>query len=118
MTLLPRTVSVLSFVALASIAAGCTVSGQQPPGQGQAPPGQPAAQGPARGRGTPPPPPPPQAGHPTGKLVIWGDLACFTILSMVPTHCILTNRFKRGQRVGIRMTAIDGGSARPITWPS
>ena len=26
----------------------------------------------------------------------------------MPTHCILTNRFKRGQRVGFRQTAIDG----------
>jgi hypothetical protein len=98
--MLPKTVSLLSLVALVTIAIGWTVSGQ----------GQPAGQGPGRGRGEPPPPPPPQAGHPSGKLVIWGDLASFDNPPTLPTHCILTNRFKRGQRVGIRMTAIDGGS--------
>jgi hypothetical protein len=100
MTMLPRTVSVLSLVALVTIGIGWTASGQ----------GQPAGQGQGRGRGEPPPPPPPQAGHPSGKLVIWGDLASFDNPPTLPTHCILTNRFKRGQRVGIRMTAIDGGS--------
>jgi hypothetical protein len=100
MTMLPRTVSVLSLVALVTIGIGWTASGQ----------GQPAAPGQGRGRGEPPPPPPPQAGHPAGKLVIWGDLASFDNPPTLPTHCILTNRFKHGQRVGIRMTAIDGGS--------
>jgi hypothetical protein len=42
--------------------------------------------------------------------VIWGDLASFDNPPTVPTHCILSNRFKRGQRVGFRMTAIDGGT--------
>jgi hypothetical protein len=42
--------------------------------------------------------------------VIWGDIASFDVPGTVPTHCILTSRFKRGQRVGFRMTAIDGGS--------
>jgi hypothetical protein len=27
-----------------------------------------------------------------------------------PNNCILTNRFSKGQRVGFRMTAIDGGT--------
>lgn len=74
----------------------------------QAPP----AQAPAQGRGgaqAPPPPPAPQAGHPSGKLVIWGDVSLFE-RPPHPDACILTNRFKRGQRVGFRMTAIDGGS--------
>ena len=57
----------------------------------------------------PAPPPPPQTGHPSGKLVIWGDTAIF-INPTDPNNCILTNRFKRGERVGFRMTAIDGGS--------
>jgi len=57
----------------------------------------------------PAPPPPPQAGHPAGKLVIWGDTAIF-INPTDPNNCILTNRFKRGERVGFRMTAIDGGT--------
>ena len=78
------------LVAAVTIAVGSTVAGQ--------------------GRGAPPPPPEPQAGHPSGKLVIWGDVASFDVPGTLPTHCILTNRFKRGQRMGFRMTAIDGGS--------
>src|SRR5436190_19679667 len=93
-------------VAVLAIVASATMAGH---GQAPAAQGQPAApQG--RGRGAPPPPPEPQAGHPTGKLVIWGDVASFDVPGTLPTHCILTNRFKRGQRMGFRMTAIDGGS--------
>jgi hypothetical protein len=98
MATLLKTLWVLSLAAVVTIAVGSSVSGQAPPAPGQ-----------ARGRGEAPPPPP-QAGHPTGKLVIWGDLASFDNPPTLPTHCILTNRFKRGQRVGFRMTAIDGGS--------
>ena len=71
--------------------------------------GQAQAPAQAQGRGQPAAPPPPQAGHPSGKLVIWGDVAIF-IRPDDPDNCILTNRYKRGQRVGFRMTAIDGGS--------
>ena len=48
-------------------------------------------------------PPPPQAGHPSGKLVIWGDLSLF-IKPGDPDNCILTNRFKkgRGSAIGFR----------------
>ena len=95
-----KVVPLLAVVALVAIALGSTMSGQNP-----APAG---AQG--RGRGAPLPPPEPQPGHPSGKLVIWGDVACFDVPGTVPTHCLLMNRFKRGQRVGFRMTAIDGGS--------
>ncbi len=104
MTMPSRTMAVLSVVATVAIAVGWTAHGQS-----QAAPAA-AAQGQGRGRGEPPPPPPPQPGHPSGKLVIWGDLASFDVPGTLPTHCILTNRFKRGQRLGIRMTAIDGGS--------
>jgi len=109
MTMFSKIASLLSLVALVTIAVGSTMSGQgQPAAPGQ---GQPAAAGQGRGRGQPPPPPPPQDGHPSGKLVIWGDLASFDNMPpTLPTHCILTNRFKRGQRMGFRMTAIDGGS--------
>jgi hypothetical protein len=65
----------------------------------------PAAQG---GRGAPPPPEP-QAGHPSGQLVIWGDSALFDG-RLNPENCILLSRFKRGMRMGFRMTAIDGGT--------
>ena len=64
----------------------------------------------AAGQGQPQAAPSPQPGHPSGKLVIWGDLASFDNPATAPMHCVLTNRFRRGQRVGIRMTAIDGGS--------
>jgi hypothetical protein len=96
-----RPFSVGVLVAVATIALGATLAGQEQP------PAQPAQ---GRGRGAPPPPPDPQAGHPSGKLVIWGDVASFDVPGTLPTHCILTNRFKRGQRMGFRMTAIDGGS--------
>jgi hypothetical protein len=66
-------------------------------------------QPPAQGRGQPAPPPQPQPGHPAGKLVLWGDVALFSRMDD-PDNCILTNRFKKGQRVGFRMTAIDGGT--------
>jgi hypothetical protein len=71
-----------------------------------------AAQAPqpqVQGRGQPQAAPPPQPGHPSGKLVIWGDVALFDRPD-APDNCILTNRFKKGQRVGFRMTAIDGGT--------
>lgn len=69
-------------------------------------------QGQAGGRAAAPTPPPPepQAGHPTGKLILWGDIASFDNPPTLPTHCILLSQFKRGQRVGFRMTAIDGGT--------
>ena len=60
------------------------------------------------GRGAAPPPEP-QHGHPSGQLVIWGDSALFDG-RLNPENCILMSRFKRGMRMGFRMTAIDGGT--------
>jgi len=99
---------VLAILTLAVVAtAVLTAQGQR---EGAAPPaGQGRGQAQGRGRGAPPPPPEPQAGHPSGKLVIWGDVGNFDPPG-TPTHCILTNRFQRGHRVGFRMTAVDGGS--------
>lgn len=83
---------------------------------GQAPAGQ--APPPAGGRGAPagpPPSPPPsvdQVGHGTGKLVVWGDLLDFSRPG-TPLRCYATNRFKRGQKAGFRLTAIDGGTGEP-----
>lgn len=75
--------------------------------QGQA---QPPAEGRGQGRGQQQAAPPaPQPGHPSGRLVIWGDVALFERPG-TPNNCILTNRFTKGQRVGFRMTAIDGGT--------
>lgn len=70
---------------------------------------QSAAGAQGRQRLDPPKPPAVQAGHPSGKLVIWGDLADFSRPGPV-LRCYNTNRFKRGQRAGFRMTAIDGGT--------
>src|SRR6266571_4367261 len=78
-------------------------------GTPQAPTGQTQTPAPGQGRGQPAAPPPPQAGHPSGKLVIWGDVVLFDPPNG-PDNCIMMNRFKKGQRIGFRMTAIDGGS--------
>ena len=89
----------VSLFALTMIAA--TVFAQAPaPAQGGAPAG--------RGRGAPPPPAA-QPGHGQGKLVIWGDTALFDG-RLNPENCLLMSRFKRGMRLGFRMTAIDGGT--------
>ncbi|HKE87210.1 MAG TPA: hypothetical protein VKB50_25810 [Vicinamibacterales bacterium] len=97
-----RYILACSVCALVIVVAAATLGGQaqpQPAAQGR---GQPAAPSPAA-------PPPAQAGHPSGRLVIWGDVALFNSPTD-PDNCILTNRYKRGQRVGFRMTAIDGGT--------
>jgi hypothetical protein len=96
-----KTVSALALGLVLVIAAASTLSGQNPPaGRGQAP---------AQGRGDAPPPPQPQAGHPSGKLVIWGDVVNFNPPT-TPNQCTAQSRFKRGERIGFRMTAIDGGT--------
>jgi hypothetical protein len=88
---------------LITIATSSMAVGQaQTPAQGQGR-GQPATAAPA------PPPPSAQPGHPSGKLVIWGDVVLFDRPD-APDNCILLNRFKKGQRVGFRMTAVDGGT--------
>jgi hypothetical protein len=66
-----------------------------------------------RGRGqAPAAPPKARAGHPAGKLILWGDVALFVAPGQ-PDNCIQTNRYKRGQRLGFRMAAIDGGTGEP-----
>jgi hypothetical protein len=98
-----KSVSMLALLAAATIAMASTVAGQAPaPAAGQAP-------APAAGRGAPPPPPEPQAGHPSGKLVIAGDLVNFERPG-TPLRCIGQTRYTRGARVGFRMTAFDGGT--------
>ena len=67
------------------------------------------AKAPAQGQAQPPAPPPAQPRHPSGQLVIWGDIALFDRPD-APDNCILKNRYKKGERVGFRMTAIDGGT--------
>ncbi len=89
---------------MTTVAMVSTVAGQAPaPAAGQAP---------AAGRGAPPAPPPPpepQAGHPSGKLVIAGDLVNFERPG-TPGRCVGQTRYARGARVGFRMTAYDGGT--------
>lgn len=44
-----------------------------------------------------------------GKLILTGDLAVFAGGGK-PENCFLRNRFKRGENVGFRLSAIDGGT--------
>ena len=48
---------------------------------------------------------PPAAG--TGKLVVYGDVVLFLGRPGMPGNCALQSRFKHGEPVGFRMTAID-----------
>ena len=85
-----KAASVLIFAALIAAIVNASVAGQA----------QPEAA---------PPPPAAQPKHPSGMLVIWGDVVNFNPPSS-PNQCTLQSRFKRGERIGFRMTAIDGGT--------
>src|SRR5688500_5047607 len=50
-------------------------------------------------------PAPPAAGQ--GKLIVFGDVTLFVGKPGQPGNCALQSRFKRGDPVGFRMTAID-----------
>ena len=57
--------------------------------------------------------PSPAAGQaPDGKLIVFGDLAAFNGPG-TPENCFLKNRFKKGQNVGFRITAVDGATGEP-----
>ena len=43
-----------------------------------------------------------------GKLILFGDLTLFGTVG--PDVCTMRSRFKRGEGVGFRLTAIDGGT--------
>ena len=47
-------------------------------------------------------------GGATGKLILSGDLTLFG--SRGADLCTMRNRFKRGEAVGFRLTAVDGGT--------
>ena len=49
--------------------------------------------------------PAPPAGE--GKLIVFGDVTLFLGKPGTPGNCALQSRFKRGEPVGFRMTAID-----------
>src|SRR5215470_10423154 len=53
-----------------------------------------------------------QAAQPAGKLILWGDIAVFQPPPN-PENCIVKNRFKRGEPVGFRLYALDGGTNQP-----
>jgi hypothetical protein len=95
-----------NLVLLCVFIVGVTIATTAAQGQATAGDGG-RGQGPGRG-----PEPSPQIGHPSGKLVIWGDVAQF-INGASPDNCILKNRYKKGERIGFRMTAIDGGTGEP-----
>lgn len=90
-----RLASTAAGVALATLSLAATLAGE------------PAAGSQARGQEAPPPAA--QAGHPSGKLVIAGDVVNFNKPG-TPNQCVGQTRYKRGERIGFRMTAIDGGT--------
>ena len=53
-----------------------------------------------------------QATQPVGKLVLFADLNAFGPPSD-PNSCIERNRFKKGETVGFRLYAVDGGTNQP-----
>ena len=73
--------------------------------------GQRAGRG-GQGAAAPPPAPQPTTGQ--GKLILFADLALFADPT-VQGNCFLRNRFRRGEGVGFRITAVDGGSGNPET---
>ena len=96
-----RLVAVVACATVVTIALGVAISGQA----------QPAATAPPQGRAqaAPPAPPPAQPGHGQGKLVIWGDVVNFNKPG-TPNQCVGQTRYKRGERIGFRMTAVDGNT--------
>jgi hypothetical protein len=47
--------------------------------------------------------------QPVGKLILFADTAVFANPA-APDNCTLKNRFKRGDNVGFRLYAVDGGT--------
>lgn len=50
-----------------------------------------------------------QGTQPSGKLILWADIAVFQPPPN-PENCIVKNRFKTGEPVGFRLYALDGGT--------
>jgi len=55
-----------------------------------------------------------QGTQPVGKLVLFGDLNAFAAPTN-PNPCTARNRFKKGETVGFRLFAVDGGTGAPET---
>ena len=85
-----KAASVLIFAALIAAVVSATVAGQAQPAAAPAPPAA-------------------QPKHPSGMLVIGGDVVNFNPPTS-PNQCTAQSRFKRGERIGFRMTAVDGGT--------
>ena len=98
MKIIKASFAVCVSVLLVAVAVTAAIAAQNQPARGGA-----AAQEQA------PPPPAPQPKHPSGALVIWGDVVNFNPPT-TPISALQTSRFKRGERIGFRMTAIDGGT--------
>jgi hypothetical protein len=49
---------------------------------------------------------------PAGQLILFADTAVFAEPAN-PGNCTLRNRFKRGDNVGFRLYAVDGGTNKP-----
>ncbi len=54
----------------------------------------------------------PQAPTRPGRLILYGDIALFLGKPGAPGNCALQSRFKRGDPVGFRMTAIDSETGK------
>ena len=52
------------------------------------------------------------APKPAGQLVLFADTAVFAEPTN-PENCTLRNRFKKGDNVGFRLYAVDGGTNKP-----
>lgn len=52
------------------------------------------------------------ASKPVGQLILFADTAVFAQPTN-PENCTLRNRFKRGDFVGFRLYAVDGGTNKP-----
>ena len=94
-TILAKTTSAMVLIAVSTLVSS-TVAGQAQPARGQATPAPPA----------------PQPKHGSGALIVAGDVVNFNAAG-TPNACGLQSRFKRGDRVGFRMSARDGGTGEP-----
>jgi hypothetical protein len=56
-----------------------------------------------------------QGSQPTGKLILFGDLNAFAAPTNPNAGCTARNRYKKGETVGFRLFAVDGGSGTPET---
>jgi hypothetical protein len=51
-----------------------------------------------------------QGSQPAGKLILFGDLNAFAAPTNTTAGCTARSRYKKGETVGFRLFAVDGGS--------